>query len=707
MASKLESVCLPINLDAFVLNEAVCDKGLVKIAPITQPNYVSLRLDNSQIQHDILPHIDLHNAQPAIVNPRISTTFSGDFRDLDARNPSPDPATLSGIDRSRLGVYLHWTIPRAYRSGSSQAAAANPSSKATNPNPTFRLVPNRWLLVRILRDWTPKTANPDRAAAWVIESDKLRKIEELDASIDLETDVTPFVAYGGDAAGNGDILNNQAENYIGFKVPLANWKGETARSGDPDRVALTVMNSSNPLFADYAIHNPNVFSTKDNLQYGTAGGNALYLDSAQCDYVVIGWHSNMGDDPLGLVADPKAPEDLRSRLRKLFCASPSNSDGLDDVHTKDTTTVDGNGSGSVTRLICHAARYSVKFDSGPKATKPKTPAEDYAVNFTQDRDMEPVAIGTTPLDAVLAFFQAHKQDAAMESALFGGSDAVSTANTLMEIQELLYATEDDYDSRIKAADLIFAHSFNRTTGGFTWHFSKKKDNGPPVAPSTTPDPVTKLSEVDYLDQLNECQRCLDAADCKLNQLRWALFSEFFKFVSDPSNENGDRVQIFTSRIPKLRAEAVALQAQQKTLQAAIDVIAGTVDPSKAKIPVTKVANDPFFSRADPTLCLAGIDAGWDPEFLSGSTPTRFTHQLSSAGAADTSLVKNTLDLIKTKLPSDLSSLAASLLTEGSGGFQTGLAQYGHKQWVSPPFAPQLVAWEALYYHIDERQWAVS
>ncbi len=137
--AELENVCLPINLDAFVLNEAVCDKGLTRIAPITQPNYVSLRLDNSQIQHDILPRIDLHDSQPAIVNGRISTTYSGDFRDLDARNPSPDPATLSGINRSRLGIYLHWTIPRAYRSGSSQAAPAPAkpdSSKATAPTTT-------------------------------------------------------------------------------------------------------------------------------------------------------------------------------------------------------------------------------------------------------------------------------------------------------------------------------------------------------------------------------------------------------------------------------------------------------------------------------------------------------------------------------------------------------------------------------------------
>jgi len=46
----LDSVCLPINLDAFILNKPVCESGLSRIAPITQPDYVTLRLDNSVIQ---------------------------------------------------------------------------------------------------------------------------------------------------------------------------------------------------------------------------------------------------------------------------------------------------------------------------------------------------------------------------------------------------------------------------------------------------------------------------------------------------------------------------------------------------------------------------------------------------------------------------------------------------------------------------------
>jgi hypothetical protein len=36
------NVCLPVQLEAFILNEPVVDNGPTLIAPIVEPNYVSL-----------------------------------------------------------------------------------------------------------------------------------------------------------------------------------------------------------------------------------------------------------------------------------------------------------------------------------------------------------------------------------------------------------------------------------------------------------------------------------------------------------------------------------------------------------------------------------------------------------------------------------------------------------------------------------------
>ena len=109
---------VPVQIEAFRLNEAVCGTGEVddhsaRIAPIVQPNYTFLRLDNFVIQKDVLGHTDLHNSAPAALNPRM--------RDL-GKLPTAE-------HRHRHGIYLHWTLPRYYRSGVSMADSATESRR--------------------------------------------------------------------------------------------------------------------------------------------------------------------------------------------------------------------------------------------------------------------------------------------------------------------------------------------------------------------------------------------------------------------------------------------------------------------------------------------------------------------------------------------------------------------------------------------------
>ena len=164
---SLPHVCLPVDLDVFVLNEKVCDVqknidqksgselGVSLIAPITQPNYVNLRLSNDQIQHDVLPRIDLHNSRDGQTNPRLSSTLQKPFRNVTATDPLGKSDPLTSLSLSRQGIYLHWAIPRAYRSAVSEAVPPTPipgdnvPQKTTNPCPRFPLVPNRWLVCQI------------------------------------------------------------------------------------------------------------------------------------------------------------------------------------------------------------------------------------------------------------------------------------------------------------------------------------------------------------------------------------------------------------------------------------------------------------------------------------------------------------------------------------------------------------------------------
>jgi hypothetical protein len=73
-----------------------------------------LRLSDQLIEADIQDHVDLHSTQPWTSNSRVADLGSG------------------GLLETRLGVYVHWTLPEFYRTGYSAAgdAAANPTDQA-------------------------------------------------------------------------------------------------------------------------------------------------------------------------------------------------------------------------------------------------------------------------------------------------------------------------------------------------------------------------------------------------------------------------------------------------------------------------------------------------------------------------------------------------------------------------------------------------
>lgn len=175
-----------MGLDAFTLSPKSCSPDAnILIAPLTQPSYVGLRLDGSIIQHDVLNHVDLHNTTNPASNPRITDIGS------------PDAA----LKQKRLGVYLHWSLPRMYRTATAAADTAQgyPGSNVAaspNPNPVFRPVPNRWLVVRNLKSSDPII--PTGLTSWVIESDRLRFLSDIDKTnpdLDLENEVAPFLSY--------------------------------------------------------------------------------------------------------------------------------------------------------------------------------------------------------------------------------------------------------------------------------------------------------------------------------------------------------------------------------------------------------------------------------------------------------------------------------------------------------------------------------
>jgi hypothetical protein len=234
-------------LSAFVLSpECASADAKSRIAPITQPNYIGLRLDEALMRHDLTDHIDFHLTAPAASNTRIS--------DISA-NPSQ-------LRRNRLGVYLHWSLPRAYRSGkaSTDNVPTSRSMQETNDStvPVFPVVPNRWLIVRRLTNQkSDDGVLLPKFQSWIVESNRVRKVQDIPDDVDLEVDVSPFIAEGNPSDAS-KILENQAEIFIGKRSRYTGWganqlwkeeqKDVPPPQTDFNFLDLTVMGSSNPLF---------------------------------------------------------------------------------------------------------------------------------------------------------------------------------------------------------------------------------------------------------------------------------------------------------------------------------------------------------------------------------------------------------------------------------------------------------------------------
>jgi hypothetical protein len=209
-APKILSI--PVKLDAFIFNAAVCggtstepnedeNKDKAKVAPFSQPNYTFLRFDRSMVQNDILTPTDLHKTGPAIFNSR--------YADLGTQQPW----------LKRQGIYLHWIVPKPYRTGSAisqrpdeenqdrlrkgfapkhprgdgaPSVLDDPGDQGEINAPDFLPAPPRWLIIRKVNNSMPENVLPE-VDAWVVESDRRHELADIPDDADIRNDYSPFV----------------------------------------------------------------------------------------------------------------------------------------------------------------------------------------------------------------------------------------------------------------------------------------------------------------------------------------------------------------------------------------------------------------------------------------------------------------------------------------------------------------------------------
>ncbi|KAL8832472.1 MAG: hypothetical protein Q9191_000242 [Dirinaria sp. TL-2023a] len=737
------TVLVPLKLNAFALTPGTCaNTNKYSIAPIAQPNYTFLRLHDNLIVPDILDHVDLHQVSPANLNPRLTDLGTGQTR------------------QNRLGVYIHWTLPPLYRSGSAAAPTASgtadlaqadrklrqgfPASSAAAPSfgaatdystPDFRPVPNRWLVIRHINaaSIAPAGTKIPEFQSWVIESDRLRNINDDDLTgADLEVDVSPSTNPVLLDPSSGTVVEGQAEAFIGQCTPAASWSESAASAGS--HIDLTVMTSSNPLFADYQPHNSNVFSFVDNFSYTTASGSTGYLTKAICDYQVIGWHSSSDHDPF--TTDPRV-------------SSPPQANRLQDCQLAlkngdSASAIAWLNSNAATRVLCHATMYDVAYDVG---SVPPTVLANTAGQLLQQS--QSIAVGVTPLDtcipaapilflclptpeeqhivnlayldpqALIAYCRAHETTDATNLA--------TLEQDLLRIQTLLLSGEsDDVDALQAAADESFEQAFTRSDGGTVWHFHQESD--PSSVPST--DQVTAIRT------LNQNQKVFDSAARETASKRWELFAQWWLWGEayhivlmgvQMINSNGDSVRIRS----KPEYCDVPVEWRQMELANNINSAKSSLSNLATNQQPQQGTDDRFYQRKDPTVLFGNIQAGFESDFNT-ATKVRLQDQVVTppAGALVTgwATLPTTLTSIIPKLPVSLQSSAQALAMEfyqlrtSNNVTSATLPQVlpwfhdeaarsesrGRDRWQgTQPWMPLFIEYEAVYYHIPFSKWKLK
>ena len=149
----MSAVYVPIVVDAYLNHDPSIQPSQspdrAYLAPLTTPNFESLQLDNGLIEHDIFE--DLRNAPYLASRARTRAL------------------------KSRQGIYIHWSLPKPYRSGihasstggeaasTAAHAAGHVDASVDSGSTAFHQAPTRWLIVRRLQSSGPSipVSRPD------------------------------------------------------------------------------------------------------------------------------------------------------------------------------------------------------------------------------------------------------------------------------------------------------------------------------------------------------------------------------------------------------------------------------------------------------------------------------------------------------------------------------------------------------------------
>jgi hypothetical protein len=521
------------------------------------------------------------------------------------------------------GVYLKWRVPDALRHG---------VQENVNGTTHFPHVPNRWFVVR------------GGTTAWLVESDYRRPAATPTSYIDTGSD---FI----DPEGHPMT--------IGRTIPLTadGW----SEPGNP--AYLTAVAPGNLGFSAYQPACNNVFSFVDRL--GGATG--------PFEYLVLGWHSDLADDPLH---------------------------GVDAEHF----------TGAMTDL-----GWQLPLGTDPQATASSVV---YSGTVTGVADPSSVTAGGAPAKTDVSVAIAPSTARALTTLVAQQADADNAAVDAELLEALvldLVRAYDQADGPAQVDEAAFASGFRVKTGGSSWVLVPASAQGDPPPAPLTPNQLAALAEV------NQAQAAADAADRALADLRRRLYELWFKYELLPApGTNLTQAELKPGLDPtistSLAGQVVAAEADADAKAAAVATLTATgkAPPGYA---FKQENRPPFCQPADPVVLLskAGAPAIAAPGTkLTCRLPTQLVSgytesggQIVTASSPGVSIPQPATGPL-TGVPWS-SALLGTLVAEDyfldtlpSGAVPTGTVPpaEGRRAWTAQPWHPLYLMWQGNYYAIE-------
>ncbi len=375
------------------------------------------------------------------------------------------------VGEQKPGVYLHWVLPRALRTGFEEENAVR-----------YPLVPNRWLIIR---------CGSNTTKGWVLESDCPTCPEtppETAAGTSAYLIDPGILAMWKDCADsrrkNANLSSTDPHEPItvnlGIPFPLENWREQA-----PEAMFLTALAPSNAEFSIYVAHNRNIFSFYDDL----AG-----IDNDTIRYFVAGWYSDPGNDVVRTGPRSFTGKTTQAEVLKMLGWS----------------LTEGAVPQQIERSIYSGSVFSLAWERTGAA-----PHEDPLEEIRQNKRLN-VAVGNNTVDAFSTL---------LASQLSGYQDAGRTAALLHALQYNLLHVLDEPGGEAMLDKKVRDAWFSSRPGGYRWELAARRAEG-----GSADGKELELTgpEEDLLFRLNTDQNAYEREAAELVQLQWDLHAAWWK-----------------------------------------------------------------------------------------------------------------------------------------------------------------------------------